>query len=1013
MLRLTCPSCQARLKVADAVAGKRVTCPKCRHTFAAQAPAETAPVAHPEVSAAAPTAAPRGGGLWPAVFALLLLVGAGVGYLAWSGQWPLGRMPAAVAQVEPTPPAPESPAVVTKTDRVPDAPRAVPPTAAPAKPGSRGVEEDTGNVAEPAKSGPPRRFALLVGVRQYDSKELTDLNFTERDVEELADVLLQAGYPRENVVLLTQKQGASDPQKLPTAERIRASLDALLAQCTKDDLLLIAFAGHGIELKNSRKYYFCPLQAALADPATLVSLNEVYDKLKNCAAGYKLLLADACRNDPGARGPKIEEEAGLSSVTRPQFAPPPGGVMAFYSCSPSQFAYEPEELKHGVFFHYLIEGLRGAADLDGDGEVIREELEAYVKKRVRAYTADKLKREQWPHLLGESNDQRPLVTLSRSSPSPSPAPVVKISRQELADRSRVLLNEDFRGATEGKPPRGWNGRDLYAVVKGKEGRPWLQATAKQGVTPTITLPDTPLAGDFFIECEVHLSSPHDRPQFDLRLEALGESVALRLDGAGMVRLGDKPSRLAEGFKSEQVNRIRLVREGRVYRVSVNDTVALATPLPYLGGFDRVHLTVTTWKQFGDYIKLYAVRAGLLPSLDDDLDGEKRITRTGKVLLEEDFTKVPPGRVPTSWDGGRVVLVQKPEADRAGLEADAKDGEHPIALPSLALRGDCFFECETNLGSPHDGHKLTLRLEGKGGAVALAFDGSGTIALADKPPRKAAGYEPEALNRIRLVREGDVYRVSINDVPVFGTPLDFRGEFTQAQLLFTAAHQFGPPLKVHGIRAGTFDAPIGDAGAERPGVARPEPDKPAPAAPAKGVKDDFRATKAGGLPPGWKAAAPNIGVQTDGEKPGLELTDTGSSPGVVLLPPVDLKGDFLVECLVRMPDPASSLLVQLENKSSRVLSLVLQGDGKMALQGRAADAAKSLAKPNEANRLRLERVADVYVVLLNDTRIGQLPVAAAPGEVEFVKLALGVNDKANVSPRVYSVRVEPTDEAKKP
>ena len=82
----------------------------------------------------------------------------------------------------------------------------------------------------------------------------------------------------------------------------------------------------------------------------------------------RLLLADACRNDPVVdRSRRVT--ADLNSVTRPQTAQPPGGVAALFSCSAGELAFEHEELKHGVFFHYLIKGLQGEADLDGDERV--------------------------------------------------------------------------------------------------------------------------------------------------------------------------------------------------------------------------------------------------------------------------------------------------------------------------------------------------------------------------------------------------------------------------------------------------------------------------------------------------------------------------------------------------------------------------------------------------------------------------------------------------------------------
>jgi hypothetical protein len=42
--------------------------------------------------------------------------------------------------------------------------------------------------------------------------------------------------------------------------------------------------------------------------------------------------------------------------------PLPSGVVAF-GCSEGQEAFEDDDLRHGVFFHYVLEGLRGKAAL--------------------------------------------------------------------------------------------------------------------------------------------------------------------------------------------------------------------------------------------------------------------------------------------------------------------------------------------------------------------------------------------------------------------------------------------------------------------------------------------------------------------------------------------------------------------------------------------------------------------------------------------------------------------------
>src|SRR5437867_2634825 len=58
--------------------------------------------------------------------------------------------------------------------------------------------------ADSARRPAGEQFALLVGVRKYHPNELRDLPYAEADVEGLGKTLRAAGYPPENVVLMTQ-----------------------------------------------------------------------------------------------------------------------------------------------------------------------------------------------------------------------------------------------------------------------------------------------------------------------------------------------------------------------------------------------------------------------------------------------------------------------------------------------------------------------------------------------------------------------------------------------------------------------------------------------------------------------------------------------------------------------------------------------------------------------------------------------------------------------------------------
>src|SRR5262249_2847424 len=73
------------------------------------------------------------------------------------------------------------------------------------------------------------------------------------------------------------------------------------------------------------------------------------------------------------------------------------GVAALFSCASGQSAYEHNGLKHGVFFHFVIEGLKGKAKNE-DGEVTWDGLALYVKTQVKRQT---------PKLLGPGAQQTP------------------------------------------------------------------------------------------------------------------------------------------------------------------------------------------------------------------------------------------------------------------------------------------------------------------------------------------------------------------------------------------------------------------------------------------------------------------------------------------------------------------------------------------------------------------------------------------------------------------------------
>src|SRR5262249_24931829 len=132
---------------------------------------------------------------------------------------------------------------------------------------------------------------------------------------------------------------APEKSKQATKANIEAALDKLLASgLTKDDIVLVALAGHGQQctvVRDGQKHdepFFCPRDAVLGDAKTLVNLSLTIGRLSERGGGANMLLVDACRNDSDpTRSGGFEGDLALRL---------PKGMAAFFSCSKGEKAQE-------------------------------------------------------------------------------------------------------------------------------------------------------------------------------------------------------------------------------------------------------------------------------------------------------------------------------------------------------------------------------------------------------------------------------------------------------------------------------------------------------------------------------------------------------------------------------------------------------------------------------------------------------------------------------------------------
>ena len=269
-------------------------------------------------------------------------------------------------------------------------------------PGSRQLQQ----IGPAAANWPTKqkRWALVIGVDQYADTQITTLGGAANDARSLADALVRyAAFPQDQVFLLSSDQPA---ERQPTRGNILRRLSNMRSVVPADGLLLISFAGHGIEREG--RAFLLPSDAQVANDVdlleqTAINVTQIKDLIRKTGVGQVVLILDACRNDPVGRSDS-DNPLSPAYVRGFNFDLRNHEVTAFatlYATAVGHRAYEYKEKRQGYFTWELVEGLKGAA-ANEKGEITLESLIRYVQERVPKHVlAD----------LGSGKEQKPFAEI--------------------------------------------------------------------------------------------------------------------------------------------------------------------------------------------------------------------------------------------------------------------------------------------------------------------------------------------------------------------------------------------------------------------------------------------------------------------------------------------------------------------------------------------------------------------------------------------------------------------------
>lgn len=319
-------------------------------------------------------------------------------------------------------------------------------------------------IALPAQALPDNTWVLAIGNNRGDADEI-GLHYAEDDARAVVKVLRElGGVASDRIVMLAGEDAAT----------VQRTLDALKARMGSAGALLVYYSGHSDA-------------TALHLGGTRLPLEALVQAVRAAPAKTRLLVLDACRSGGASRvkGVRASKSFELDFLQDAAVE----GLAVITSSTAREASLESDRLRGSFFTHFLVGGMRGAADTNGDELLTLNEVYDYAyAETVRA--SGRTASLQHPTFAVDMKGKGAVV-LTR----------LKAARQQLGrltlDEQAVYLVQDAqdgRVMAEVKPTR--KGAQIvlpartYAVQR-RDAAEYREYTVRLPAGRTIALADLP------------------------------------------------------------------------------------------------------------------------------------------------------------------------------------------------------------------------------------------------------------------------------------------------------------------------------------------------------------------------------------------------------------------------------------------------------------------------------------------------------------------------------------------
>ncbi|MBF0463943.1 MAG: caspase family protein [Nitrospirae bacterium] len=181
------------------------------------------------------------------------------------------------------------------------------------------------------------KIALVIGNCNYKDNPLSN---PANDAALMSKVLTELGFKVTKKINATQKE-------------MKKAIDDFGEEIIGAEVALFYFAGHGAQVNGNN--YLLPIGADIKVENDIeyesIDAGRVIGKMDNAKAKFKLVVLDACRNNPFARSFRSDKR-GLAVMNAPT------GTLIAYATAPGSTAEDGTGSNNGVYTAELAKNIK-------------------------------------------------------------------------------------------------------------------------------------------------------------------------------------------------------------------------------------------------------------------------------------------------------------------------------------------------------------------------------------------------------------------------------------------------------------------------------------------------------------------------------------------------------------------------------------------------------------------------------------------------------------------------------